>query len=215
MLNVDDNPLLPAAPRPGDAPAALPRAPEGGNPDLRRLPAPERHVTVSPLDMRQARFGSAMRGFDKAEVTSFLEEAASDYDAALRENERLRQQVAGLESAIIQYREVEGSLKTTLMNAQRVADDMRENARLEAARIIREAEGHAALLLEKTQARVEDIQREIDGLRLKRREVQGNLEGCISALQSTIDFIQEQEQREREARWGQTPTVPHSRAVGV
>ena len=156
-----------------------------------------RHLSVTPIDMRQAQFGAAMRGFDKAAVTAFLEEAASGFEAALRENERLRQHIAELQATIARFQEVEGSLKTTLMSAQKVADDMRESAHQEAARIIREAEGRADLLTQKAQARVEDVMRDIDGLRMKRREVQTNVEACVSALRNTIDYIQEQEQRER------------------
>lgn len=157
-----------------------------------------RHLAVTPIDMRQARFGAAMRGFDKTEVTAFLEEAASGYEAALRENERLRQQIADLQATIARFQEVESGIKTTLMSAQRVADDMRESAHQEAARIIREAEGRAELTTQKAQARVEDVMRDIDGLRLKRREVQTNVAACISALQNTIDYIREQELRERD-----------------
>ena len=158
----------------------------------------DRSARVTPVDMRQARFATAMRGFDKAEVSSLLESAASDYEQALRENERLRQHIAELQATIARFQEVEGSLKTTLMSAQKVADDMRESAHQEAARIIREAEGHAELLTQKAQARVEDVMRDIDGLRMKRREVQTNVEACVSALQNTLEYIQEQEQRERE-----------------
>ena len=164
--------------------------------DMRRLPAADRKVTVSPLDVRQAKFGTAMRGFDRHEVSSFLLEAADGYDQALRENERLRQDVVRLESCLSQYRELENSLKSTLMSAQKVADDMRENATQEAARIVREAEGRADLLLQKAQARHEDVQREIDGLRMKRREAESSLESIIGALHNTLDFIREQEQRE-------------------
>ena len=163
-----------------------------------RLPSPERHVSVTPIDMRQTRFGSAMRGFDKTEVIAFLQEAAADYEQTLRENDRLRQQLAGLEASLSQYRDLEGSLKNTLMTAQKVADDMREHAQQESARIIREAEGRAELLTQRAQARAEDVQREIDGLRQKRRDVQTNVEACVSSLQNTLEFIREQDQRERE-----------------
>ena len=163
----------------------------------RRLPLPERNLTVSPLDLRQAKFNASLRGFDRTEVTTFLLEAADGYDQALRENERLRHDLVRLEASISQYRELESSLKSTLLTAQRVGDDMRETASQEAARIIREAEGRADLLLQRAQARHEDMQREIDGLRMKRREAQANLESIIGALHNTIDFIREQEQRER------------------
>ncbi len=192
MLKLDDH-ASPTAPQ-----SAAPLTPQ--NPDARRLPGPERHVSVTPIDMRQARFASAMRGFAKTEVTAFLEEAASDYENALRENDRLRQQIVALEASLAQYRELEGGLKSTLVSAQKVADDMRENAQHEAARLVSEAEGRAELMVQKAQARVEEAGREIDALKLKRREVQTNIEACVSSLQSTLDFVREQDQRERDQR---------------
>ena len=165
-----------------------------------RITSPERHITITPLDMRQARFTSALRGFDKADVTTFLQEAADGFDQALRENERLRMEIVRLETSLNQFRELEGSLKTTLMSAQKVADDMRENARQEAARLVREAEGRVELILQKAQAKTEDVEREIDGLRIKRREAETNLEATIAALHNTLDFIRDQDRRERDDR---------------
>ena len=165
--------------------------------ETRRLPLPERNASVSPLDVRQAKFNTALRGFDRNEVATFLLEAAEGYDQALRENERLRHDVVRLEASVVQYRELEGSLKSTLMTAQKVADDLRENASHEAVRIVREAEGRAELLVQKAQARHEDMQREIDGLRMKRRDAEASVESIIAALHNTVEFIREQEQREQ------------------
>ena len=44
----------------------------------------------------------------------------------------------------------------------------------------------------------EDIQREIDGMKMKRREVETTLESTIATLRNTLEFVREQEQRERE-----------------
>ena len=165
-----------------------------------RIAASERHINITPLDMRQARFGSKLRGFDKTDVMTFLQEAAEGFDHALRENERLRTEIVKLEASIHQYRELEGNLKVTLTSAQKVADDMRENAQQEAQRIVREAEGRAELMQQKSQAKTEDIEREIDGLRIKRREAEMNIESTIAALHNTLDFIREQDHRERDSR---------------
>ena len=170
--------------------------------DIRRLPSPDRALAVTPLDLRQAKFRTAIRGVDRAEVAAFLLEAADGYEQSLRENDRLRQELVRLEASLNQYRDLEGSLKNTLMSAQRVADDMRENAAQEAARIVREAEGRADMALQKAQARLEDVQREIDALRLKRREAESNLESIIAALHNTLEFIREQDQRDQRV-------VPH------
>lgn len=165
-----------------------------------RITSPERHISITPLDMRQARFTTALRGFDKADVTTFLQEAADGFDQAMRENERLRMEIVRLETSLNQFRELEGSLKSTLMSAQKVADDMRENAQQEAARLVREAEGQVALMMQRAQSKTEDIEREIDGLRIKRREAETNLEATIAALHNTLDFIRDQDRRERDDR---------------
>ena len=164
--------------------------------ETRRLPSPERHSAPTPLDVRQAKFSTSMRGYERAEVNAFLLETADGYERASRENERLRQDVARLEASLSQYRELEGALKGALMSAQKVSEDMKETASLDAARIIRDAEGRAELITQRAQAQLEDVQREIDGLRLKRRESEVALESIIAALHNTLEFVREQDQRE-------------------
>ena len=155
-------------------------------------------MNVSPLDLRQQRFGSAMRGFDKVEVTSFLNAVADDYEQALREADRLRQDLARMEVLLTEHRDAEKNLKTTLLAAQRLADDIKNQAEEEGRRIIRDAEARSTLLLERTQGRLEDIQREIDGLKLKRKDAETSVEATIQALRNTLDFIREQDARDRE-----------------
>src|SRR5256886_11049858 len=125
-------------------------------------------MNVSPLDLRQQRFRKTFRGFDRVEVTSFLVAVAEDYEQALRETDRLRTDLARMEGVLNEHREAERNLRNTLLTAQKLADDIKANAEEEAQRIVREAEGRSELLLQKTQARLEDVQREIDGLKLKR-----------------------------------------------
>jgi cell division initiation protein len=156
-------------------------------------PDGDRRVKVSPLDLRQLRFRTTFRGFDRAEVLALIAEVADEYENALREVDRLRQEVSTMEALLSQHREHERNLRDTLMTAQRVAEDMRANADVQ-------AEGRSDLLLQKTQSRLEDIEREIDGMRLKRREVETTLESTISALRNTLEFVREQELREREEK---------------
>src|SRR5882672_10528690 len=79
-------------------------------------------------------------------------------------------------------------------------DKVEATAEKEADRIIREAEGRSQLLLDKTQARLEDVQREIDGMKLKRRDVETTIESTIQTLSNTLEFIREQENRERDEK---------------
>ena len=155
-------------------------------------------MNVTPLDLRQQQFRSSMRGYDRDEVTAFLAEVAADYEAALQEADKMRQEVARLESLVNEHREHERNLRNTLLTAQRLADEIKDNANQQATTIVREAEGRAELALEKAQARIEDVHREIDGLRMKRREAETAVESLIASLTNTIDFIHDQDRRERD-----------------
>jgi cell division initiation protein len=157
-------------------------------------------MNVSPLDLRQQTFRTAFRGFDKVEVTSFLSAFAEDYEQALLAADRLRQDVVRMEAIINEQRAHENNLKSTLLTAQKLADDITSRAELEAQRIVREAETRAELLLEKTQSRLEDIHREIDGMKLKRRDVETSIESAIQALHNTLEYVREQASREREEK---------------
>ena len=157
-------------------------------------------MNVSPLDLRQQRFRKAFRGFDPVEVTAFLVAVADDYEQALRETDRLRQELMRLEVVLAENRGQEKNLQSTLITAQKLSDDIKANAEQEAKRIVREAEGRSDLLLDKTQARLEDIQREIDGLKLKRKDVETSIEATIQTLRNTVEFVREQEAHERDDR---------------
>ncbi len=148
---------------------------------------------VTPLDVRQSSFPSAWRGYAPAAVRSFLMETSEHFEQALRNNERLRQEIARLESTIRQQRELEATLQSTLVHAQKVSDDMRASAQLESDRIVREAKGRAELLMAAAQNRLEDAQREIEGLKLRRREAECTVESIITSLNGTLEFIREQQ----------------------
>jgi cell division initiation protein len=158
----------------------------------------ERVMRIGPLDLRQQRFRTAVRGFEKTEVVAFLTEAADDYEHALREIDRLRQDLQRMESLLTEHREREANLRNTLLTAQRLADEIKDQAQNEAKLIIREAQGRADLLLQKTQARLEEIERDINELRLRRRGVEGSLEASIQALYHALEFIREQDKPEEK-----------------
>jgi cell division initiation protein len=157
-------------------------------------------MNVSPLDLRQQRFHSAFRGFDKVEVTAFLAAVADDYEQALRDTDKIRQDMQRMEAIINEHRESERTLKTTLITAQKLADEIKAHAEHEAQRIMREAEGRTEHLLDNAQARLEAVQREIDSLKLKRKDVETSIEATIQTLRHTLDFVHEQDARERDDR---------------
>jgi cell division initiation protein len=155
---------------------------------------PERVMRISPMDMRAQRFRSAMRGYDRTEVVAFLTEAADDYEHAMREIDRLRADLMRMEALLAEHRERENNLRDTLLTAQRVTDELKENAQAEAKLIVREAQGRADLLLQKAQVRLEELDHEVSELKLRRRDAEGSLESTIQALYRALEFVRDQEQ---------------------
>jgi cell division initiation protein len=159
---------------------------------------PERVMRIAPMDLRQQRFRIGFRGFDRTEVVAFMTEAADDYEHALREIDRLRQDVARTEALLTEHREREANLRNTLLTAQRLADEVKEAAQNEARMIVREAQGRADLILQKGHSRLEEVERGINEMRLRRRTVEGSLEASIQTLYHALEFIRDQDKPEEK-----------------
>jgi cell division initiation protein len=158
-------------------------------------------MKVTPLDLRQAQFRSKLRGFDPDEVTAFLADAAYELEQALKEIDRLRQDAAKTEVILDEFRERENALRNTLLTAQRLADQIKENAETEARTMLREAESRADLILQKAQGRLTELDRDINEMRLRRRDVEGSLESSIASLSYALDFMRTQDhQTERDEK---------------
>ena len=158
----------------------------------------ERLMRVAPLDLRQQRFKTVLRGFDKTEVVAFLTEAADDYEHALREIDRLRQDLTRVEALLTEHRDRETNLRNTLLTAQRLADEIKDAAQNEAKLIVKEAQGRADLLIQKGQVRLEEVERDIHEMRLRRRGVESSLEASIQSLYHALEFIREQDRPEEK-----------------
>ena len=159
---------------------------------------PERLMRVAPLDLRQQKFRTVFRGLDRTEVVAFLTEAADDYEHALREIDRLRQDLQRMEGLLGEHRDREANLRNTLLTAQRLADEIKEAAQNEAKMIVREAEGRADLLLQRAQGRLGEVERDINEMRLRRRGVKGTLESSIQALYHALEFIRNQDRADEK-----------------
>jgi cell division initiation protein len=145
-------------------------------------------VRITPMDIRQQQFTVKMfRGFDVQEVDTFLEDVAQDYEALLKENTLLKEQLQVLEERTRGMEDREKALQETLVTTQRLADEMKENARREAAILMREAELKSDRALESARIEEARIRNEIFTLKRERRRLAESLRGTIEMYQRLID----------------------------
>ena len=138
-------------------------------------------MRISPLDIRQQQFTVRMfRGFDSHEVDAFLDDVAEDYEAVLKENALLKEQLATHEDRSRGLGERERALQDTLVTTQRLGEEMKSAARREAELHMREAELRGEKLLEEIRSEEAKIKGEIQSLRRTRRQL-------IEDLRSTLE----------------------------
>jgi len=129
-------------------------------------------MRISPLDIRQQQFtGKWLRGFDIHEVDAFLDDIAEDYEAALKENAQLKEQVGTFEERSRGLAERERALQDTLVTTHRLGDEMKATARREADILMREAELRSEKIIEEGRAEEARIRGEIQTLRRLRRQL--------------------------------------------
>lgn len=86
-------------------------------------------MRITPLDIQQKQFPMKFRGFDVEEVYAFLEVVREEMEDLLRENASLKEQVYRAERQIKDYKDMETTLRETLMTAQQMVEEYKTNAR--------------------------------------------------------------------------------------
>ena len=126
-------------------------------------------MKISPMEIQRQTFATTWRGFDRDEVRTYLAYVAEEVATLQRERDSFGQEVQSLKSIVEDYRHREMILKNTLLTAQRVSDEIRENARRHADGIVKEAEIQADRLIELAQNRARSVERDLVDLRVQRQ----------------------------------------------
>ena len=145
-------------------------------------------MRITPMDIRQQQFTVRMfRGFDVQEVDTFLEDVAQDYEALIKENALLKEQLQALEDRTRGLEDREKVLQQTLVTTQHFTEEMKENAKREAALILREAELEGEKLLESNRAEESALRNEIQQLKRQRRQVAEGLRSTLEMYHRLIE----------------------------
>ena len=129
-------------------------------------------MRISALDIRQQQFTVRMfRGLDPQEVEAFLENVAADYEAVVKENGILKEQLAALEDRSRNITEHERTLQETLVTTHRLTEEMKQSAKREADMIVRDAELRGEKVTEELRGEEARIKLELQSLRRMRRQL--------------------------------------------
>ena len=145
-------------------------------------------VKISPLDIRRQVFRKTMRGCDPEEVRTFLEMVANELENALQDKAMLGERCQMQEQRLEEYRQLEQSMRNSLVTADRIATESRDASEREAQRVVQDSHARAERILGDARERLQTLVQEIESLRAKRevflQRFRGMLDSQLALLES-------------------------------
>ncbi len=129
-------------------------------------------------DVRVVTFDKSMRGYNTEDVDAFLAQMADQLEAMEAEKAETEKKLYMLAEKVAEYRKDENNLKAALLNAQRLGENVIQEANARAAQILREAEQKSLSVTEQTTQKLEDEKLELARL----QEEVGRFKNNILAL---------------------------------
>ena len=150
-------------------------------------------MKISPMDIQRQTFSYRFRGFDRDEVRTYLNLVAEEVAGLQGQHDRLEQEFQSLRALLGEHRERETVLKNTLLMAQRISEEIKENARKQGESIIKESEIQADRLMEMAQSRAHEVERGILDLRTHRTALRTDIRAFVNRVTQILDYQEEAE----------------------
>lgn len=146
-------------------------------------------MDLSPNDIRNYEFNTQMRGYDKEEVESLLDQVATAWEDAKQDNLKLSMEIDSLKTQIDNLKQFEDTIKKAAIDARRSADETMAKAKDEASKIMADAEREAAEMVGSKVHEVEHLKNQIEELEQTKRSFISELRKLILQHQDLIDEI--------------------------
>ncbi|MEA2021140.1 MAG: DivIVA domain-containing protein [Candidatus Caldatribacteriota bacterium] len=122
-------------------------------------------MRISPMDIEQQEFGRSFRGYNEEEVDDFLDKIVKDYEELIKENAKLKEEIDRMKDRLKEFSEIEETLRSALLNAQKSADEIKDRVENEARLVVEKAEKEAVVIIQKASQREDEAKNEINNLR--------------------------------------------------
>ena len=136
-------------------------------------------MKVTPVDIQHKQFRKALQGYVREEVDSFLDDIIETLEEMIDERGKLEARVSELNEKLAYFKAMEDSLQSTLVLAQRTADEVK-------------AAAHKEVDLIKQRARL-DLESELADVRVSiaeaKRELQRHSEHAAQVRQDLRAFL--------------------------
>jgi len=151
-------------------------------------------MDLTPLDIRKKKddLRRTVRGYDSAQVDTFLDLVADRLDVIVQEEVRLKEQVTHLRERLQDFEERERALNEALIAAQELREEARLQSEKQADLRLQEAGQQAEQIVGEARRAAEDSEYKLADLRARRASF---LRGMRSLLERFIEEVDYEEAR--------------------
>ena len=133
---------------------------------------------ITPADIGNKEFSRKVRGYDTEEVDMFLDVITVDLEKLIKENLKLKAQLANVEKSIGTIGDSDITVRETLETAKSIMDDLAVSSEKRAKALVENAEMDAAIIIKDAKMKAEqlaDESRELKSTFEKFRSDYGNM----------------------------------------
>jgi cell division initiation protein len=156
-------------------------------------------MSLTPVEIRHVKLGRRLVGYERKGTDRLLAEIVTSFEEVWRERADLRDEIEELGGELARQKEIEGALRNTLISAERMAEDVRGQARREADVIVSEARSVARSIVSGAESERERIHGEIRRLRTLEVDVRADYRAFLVAALDRLEGDTEARQASDQA----------------
>jgi cell division initiation protein len=171
-------------------------------------------MVITPLEIEGHEFKKKMWGVDPDEVKVFLNLVAEEYEKLVVANGKMQDEMAELRERLGELRERERMLKETMLTAQRMSHEMKEEATRARDVILKEGEMKADQLIAHARQRASELEGLIADLKMERDAFEDSLKRMLEQHLKLIEMRKDDEDLASRLRFMRTGKAAGAAAAG-
>lgn len=145
---------------------------------------------LTPQEVEERVFPKAKKGgYDMQDVDNFLDQLTADYSELYKENAVLKRKMKVLADKITEYQETEGAMRATLLSAQKMANQIVEEAKEKRTKMLEEAESIARERADTLAQQVADEEAKLKSARASVAAMTASIRDLLAHEQAFLDSL--------------------------
>lgn len=144
-------------------------------------------MKIAPIDIAHKTFARKVMGLDPDEVADFMRDVADQMEEIIRERNSMKESMRQKELQLMEYKERDEALKSTIHTASKMSDGIRADAERESKLIVGDAHQKADMILKDSRDQLKRVYQEIADLKRLRMQFEVNLRTICQAHISMVD----------------------------